>query len=131
MKFSIEVIPHKDQRYETAGDWFWTGDNLTIKVSDMGDWRYNATVAVHELIEALLCKHDGISQDAVDEFDIDFEKNRTQDDTSEPGDDPAAPYHRQHCLATSVERMLIAELQVPWQIYDDAANALQAARTQT
>ena len=123
-KITIEVIPHSQQRYETAGDWQWDGENLSIKVSDMGDWRYNAAVAVHELVEVLLCKNDGVAQEAVDKFDIEFEKNRTAGDMSEPGDDPTAPYHRQHCFATSVERMLIAALGIPWKQYDDAVNAL-------
>lgn len=124
MKITIETIQHDQQRYETCGDWFWTGDDLTIRVSDLGDWRKNAAVAVHELIEVLLCKNNGVSQDSVDKFDMNFEDNRKDGDLSEPGDDPKAPYHTEHCYATGVERVLVAALGMSWKQYDDAVNAL-------
>ena len=40
--------------------------NLTIRVSDMGDWRYNFLLARHEMDEAILCKHAGITTEMVD-----------------------------------------------------------------
>ena len=45
MKVTIEVIPNENQRYPTVGDWQWDGDNLTISVSAIGDWRYEMLVA--------------------------------------------------------------------------------------
>jgi hypothetical protein len=125
MRITIETIPHENQRYPTAGDWLWPNEhNLLIRVSEMGDWRKEAAVAVHELVEAILCKADGVAEDAVDAFDRAYEADRTSLDDSEPGDDPTAPYHRQHCFATAVERMLIAALGVPWSEYDAAVEAL-------
>jgi hypothetical protein len=56
MKIVIETIPHLDQRYKTCGDWFYEGEDLHIKVSDLKDWKKEATIAVHELVEAILCK---------------------------------------------------------------------------
>jgi hypothetical protein len=115
MKITIETIPHVEQRYPTVGDWQFLGpDDLIIRVSEMGNWRYSAAVAVHELVEALLCKNDGVTQGAVDVFDMNF----TGD--GEPGDDPASPYNQQHCFATAVERMLIAAFGVSWTDYEDA-----------
>jgi hypothetical protein len=121
MKITIETIPHETQRYPTVGDWFYepNGD-LTIKVSELGDWRYNALVGLHELVEVLKCKYDGVTQEEVDKFDIAYEKTRPEDDDSEPGDSIDAPYRKQHCLATGVERILAAELGVDWKSYDDA-----------
>ena len=69
MKVTIEVIPNNQQRYSTCGDWQWDGDNLTISVSKMGDWRYEMLVAFHELAECLICRHRGIQQEQVDDFD--------------------------------------------------------------
>lgn len=125
MKITIETIPHDQQRYPTVGDWMWepSGD-LTIKVSELGDWRYNALVGLHELVEVLKCKHDGVTQESVDAFDIAYEKARAEDDDSEPGDSPDAPYKAQHCLATGIERILAAELGVDWKAYDDAVMSL-------
>jgi hypothetical protein len=76
MKVIIETIPHQDQRYNTVGDWRWHGDILMISVSQLGNWKYEAAIAYHELREALHCKHLGISQEAVDAFDLEFEARR-------------------------------------------------------
>lgn len=119
MKITIETIPHKEQRYETVGDWYFeeNGD-LHIKVSQFGDWRSPALVAVHELIEVLICKHHGIDQKAVDEFDMKFKGE------GEPGDDPNAPYATEHCFATGIERLLAGALGLKWKIYEEELNEL-------
>ena len=124
MKIIIETIPHGDQRYSSVGDWFYEpgeGEEevLHFKVSELSDWRREALIAVHELVEVLLCRHDGVSQEEVDQFDKKYEADRQPDDDSEPGDSPNAPYVKQHCLATAVERMLAAELEVSWQDYEN------------
>ncbi len=86
MKITIETIPHDQQRYPTVGDWQWTGpDELVVRVSEMGDWRYNAAVAVHELVEVLLCKQDGVTEAAVDAFDTAYEATRPVGDTATCG----------------------------------------------
>jgi hypothetical protein len=120
MRITIETILHEDQRYPTVGDWLFLDPyHLLIRVSEMGDWRYEAAVAVHELVEAMLCKQDDVAEAVVDAFDMGFGSEH-----GEPGDDPAAPYHRQHCFATAVERMFIAALGVPWAEYDAAVEKL-------
>jgi hypothetical protein len=140
MKIIIETIPHEKQRYPTVGDWYYAPfsaqeityqDFLRIKVSDLGDWRREALVAVHELIEFLICKHEGVTAQQVDEFDMAFEKARdeklaaarTQAEKElllidEAGDAPACPYGRQHSAATGVERILAAYLTVGWSAYE-------------
>lgn len=125
MNITIKTVNHIDQRYETCGDWYFDvqGD-LVIAVSSVGDWRMEALVAFHELAEVLICKHRGITQSAVDEFDIAYEKNRPVDDVSEPGDDPRAPYYDGHQFATIVERALCRELGVNWQEYEKRILAL-------
>ena len=120
MKIIIETIPHDQQRYPTVGDWYYEGETLHIKVSELGNERMVQLVAVHELVEVILCQHAGVSQESVDEFDTKFELDRkaglhTPED--EPGDDLAAPYRKQHCFATAVERMMGAEMDVPWNDY--------------
>lgn len=122
---AIRWIPHRQQRYETCGDWIIEGDKMTILVSDLGDWRMNMLVAVHELFEVVLCHDRGISQEQVDKFDIEFERSRPLGDESEPGDDINAPYRNQHCFATAVERMLCAALGLSWQEYDNRVKSLE------
>jgi len=141
MKILIETIPHKEQRYPTVGDWQWTTADeagldkqaykhipsqygneptLVIRVSSMSDWRHEALVAVHELIEVLLCKHSSITEQQVNEFDMTYESFSGM----EPGDDPKAPYHHQHRFASIVEELLAMELGVDWQTYDREVNSL-------
>ena len=93
MIITIETIPHASQRYDTVGDWIWEDENyLRIRVSSMGRRRYAALVAVHELVEALLCWERGITTEMVDTFDKAFEAGRPEGNEDEPGDDPTCPY---------------------------------------
>jgi hypothetical protein len=121
----IVTIPHEEQRYPTVGDWVVNGDNLYISVSKMSDPRYELLVAVHELVEVLLCKERGIPQELVDKFDMEYEASRSEwDTTSEPGDAAGAPYKKEHFFATTVERLLAAELGVDWEKYEAEVPAL-------
>lgn len=118
MNIHILVIPESEMRPEVNGaDWFFDekGD-LQVRVSPMSDWRRETLLAIHEAVEAIMCKHNGVSQAAVDAFDIEYDKTHTFD--ANAGDDPKAPYVREHCLATAIERVLCAELDVNWQEYD-------------
>jgi hypothetical protein len=128
MNIEIKVIPHSEQRYPTVGDWFYTPDGddklLCIRVSKMSDRRYEFLVALHELVEVKLCEWGGITQEMVDAFDMEFEKNRHPDDLSEPGDDSSAPYRVQHCIATGIERIVAALLGVSWNEYAKEVESL-------
>ncbi len=121
----VETIPYDQMRYPSVGD--YTSDEngaLTVKIAELPDWRYVRLVAIHEIIEATLCRQDGVTDAEIDAFDIAFEANRPEDDDSEPGDDPAAPYRRQHLMATAIEKMIAAALGVDWKTYEEAINAL-------
>ena len=130
MKIVIETIPYKSMRYATCGDYywrrsFWGKEELYIAVAELGNWRYESLVIVHELVEALLCRHDGIPIEEIDDFDMQYEKDRDPSDIdSEPGDAVGSPYHYQHCIATGIERMLAGCLLVSWSGYEQALNKL-------
>jgi hypothetical protein len=120
----ILTIPHEKQRYNTVGDWVIKGNTLYIFISSMNDYRVEGAVAVHELSEYLMCKHKGITPSDVDQFDLAFEANRKPGDISEPGDDSSAPYKNQHFVATTIERLLIPELDLNWREYEETINSL-------
>lgn len=124
MNVDIKVIPHSRQRYPTVGDWWFERKNLSIRVSEMGNWRYEMLVVVHELVEVLICKHEGITQKQVDRFDIAFENARKPGNEDEPGDDARAPYRIQHGIASGVERICAALMGVDWNKYDTKVNSL-------
>lgn len=133
MKIIIETIPHSEQKfhgdgepYDTVGNWWFEkdedgGEVLQMRISDMSDWRKEACVAYHELLEALACKANGITPEAVDAFD---EKWEEHDGMDEPGDDPAAPYYWQHQQAMVSEQHLANCLGLQWKEYETAVFAL-------
>jgi hypothetical protein len=122
MNITIQTVPHSQQRYDTAGDWFYIGDDLCIRVSKLSDWRHEMLLAVHELYEAILCEQDGVTQKAVDDFDSAFSLQPSA--LGEPGDSPNAPYRVQHFRSTNIERQLADHLGVNWPEYEAEINAL-------
>ena len=125
MLITITDIKHEQQRYPTVGDWVWDANgNLLITISDMGDWRYNFLVAFHEQVEVMLCRKRGITQEEVDQFDMAYEAQRKEGDTSEPGDSRLAPYYNEHQFATKLEREMARELGVDWDDYNEKVLSL-------
>lgn len=126
MVIEIQVIPHNLQRYPTVGDWYLdqASGKMLIKVSDMEDWRAESLVSIHELVEALLCRAAGVESHQVDAWDMAYEKNRKPGDDSEPGDHPDAPYHKQHFIATQVEKLVCAAMGLTWSEYEQMVKKL-------
>ena len=134
----FRVIPVNQQRYPTAGDWWFDSQGSHFRVSKLPERRYEWLIFIHEFTEAELCRLTGVSEERVDEFDTAYEKRRTgkpiaipgkTDNVllSEPGDDSASPYHYQHLIASAVERLAAIVLFVNWRAYNEAIDAL--ART--
>ncbi len=124
----IKSIHHDQQDYETCGNYkevkYDNGRVCHITVSRVPNWKMEGLVAVHELIEYILVKHNKISIKEIDEFDYNFEENRKAGNTDEPGDDPNAPYHLQHVFATQIEKLLATELGISWEEYNDIIEKL-------
>lgn len=125
LNIDIKSIPDADQRYNTVGD-YQEGENheLSIHVSRMSDWRYELLVAFHELIEASLCRNRNIADEDIDAFDIEYENNRQPGNILEPGDDPQAPYYKEHQFANTLEKMLADEMEVDWNKYSQEIETL-------
>lgn len=118
MNIICKVIPESEQRAEVNGcDWYFdeNGD-LQVRVSPQSDRRYEVLLMIHEACEAILCQHNGVTVAQVDAFDLEYDKTHTFDLNA--GDDPGAPYAREHCFATAIERIMAAELDVNWLAYD-------------
>jgi hypothetical protein len=126
MRVIIDTVPHHEQRYPTCGDYWEDHDGtLRVRVSELGDWRHVILIAVHEMIEMMLTRYRRISDEDICIFDRAFEERRARGEVDgEPGDDPHAPYRREHFFATNVERLLAAELGVDWKTYAEAVDAL-------
>lgn len=136
----LTIVPHAAQRYPTVGDWEYIGehkDTLAIRVSDTGDMRYSMLLMLHELVEAFLCEHRGISEETVTKWDLDYEVVRgTLEHTfiktgiratlpDEPGDHPDSPYRAEHHSATHIEVTFAQLLGVSWSAYERALKQLE------
>jgi hypothetical protein len=122
MNVQVEVVSLADQRYPTMGDWVFentpSGERLVILVSDTGDARMNWLIALHEQIEAMLCVEASIDEPDVAAFDM------GHPELDDPGNDPRAPYHREHVFAESIERLVAQMLGVEWADYEAVCQAL-------
>jgi len=110
-RIDIRFIPGEEQRYDTVGDWWFADDCLHIRAT--GDEPEALLIALHELVEAYLCKRRGVSQEAVDAHDWRFQAEleaKLHPDDAEPGDDPRAPYRREHRFSMLMEMLLAHEL---------------------
>lgn len=120
MRIDIRTIPESTMRYPSLGDWFYEGaadgeeadgekadreEVLCIRAVDTLSDNEAFLVALHELVEAWLCRDKGVSQEAVDAFDLAFIPPRNDPD-AEPGDHPDAPYRIQHRQAMMVEHLM-------------------------
>jgi len=142
MNYNIRVVPQDAQRYDTVGDYYQKHTQMTeVRISDFtpavirllhsSEKAVAATeediklaedfeflVMIHELIEHHLCRRRGISIEAIDEFDFAFKGD------GEPGESEDAPYHDEHIFAESVEKTLAAALNISWEKYTAAVEAL-------
>jgi len=127
LNINIKTIPHAQHRYPTVGDYFDKNGKHEVRVSKMSDWRYEFLVALHELVESHLCKHRGIAEQSITDFDVWFEKAREMGmifDDDEPGCHPSAPYMKEHMFAMMVERQMARELGVDWDKYAEEIEKL-------
>lgn len=129
MSIEFKTIPHKDQRYDTVGDYFCDGINKwQFRVSEMGNHDFEFLVFIHELVEFYLTQKRGIREEDITEFDKKFEELRSQFPNTigdqEPGHMESAPYHKEHVFAEKIERLMAEELDVDWEAYDKVVNGL-------
>lgn len=118
MNITIRVVEPGQMRYQTVGDWQVNKKgNLDITVANSHDSATDFLVGIHEAIEAVLCIFHGVKPKDVDDFDVEWEKS--PNDYAEPGDDPDAPYHKEHVLATNIERILAQAIPLEWHIHDE------------
>lgn len=108
----VRFIDEEDQRYGTCGDYWEEPMSLEVRVTSYRNTKYAHLILLHEMIELFLCLQRGIKLDEIDEFDYAFLEH------GEPGNDPRAPYHKEHVFATQIERLLAAEMGVDWAEYE-------------
>ena len=101
---------------ESLGD-YWRNhpEVINIRSFDTGNNDYNFLIILHEMIEEWLCNKRGIKEPDIQAFDNEFDKKGLE---GEPGDDPQAPYYKEHQIATIIERIVAYELGIDWNQYE-------------
>ena len=110
-EINIKVIPYREQRYETYGD-YWFDENKVLQVRASSednngrpfDSRFIYGIILHELFELGVVQYRNISIDKIEEFDKAYLG-------SDPGSHPEAPYHKEHMKALAVEEMFYQEVE--------------------
>lgn len=118
LHYHIHTIPHAKHRFPTCGDYWDEGVHTEVRISSLPDPRMEFCVLMHELFEHFSTKMAGIDEETqILPFDLEYERNRPDGDVSEPGDDPRAPYHIQHIMATEIEKLVAEKLGLLWDDY--------------
>ena len=122
---TIKSIPHRLQAYDTSGNYGRRGKETWFEVAHLPDWRYEALVAVDELVEYFLCKDRGIKIKDIDKFDIKTVFEIDPKNQNDPGRSKHAPYHKEHMFATRIEKLLCKEFGIDWENYDKSFDNLK------
>jgi len=119
----IKVIPHEQQRFNCAGDWFFNEDGtLVVNVSSMKALIYELAVAEHEVGEAIKCLIVGITHKQVDAFE---EVANQKDITDYTG----APHLKEHLESEAIEKLIIEQHGFNWDgEYDSSIRELYKNR---
>lgn len=121
-QIQIEIVPLKEQRYETLGDYFFKKGVLHFKITDTGNPLYNKMILIHELVEQTLTEAKGIKESQILRHDLEFEKlikDGLVDSDAEPGEHRNSPYRQEHLTAELVERLILTNLnQMTFAEYD-------------
>lgn len=114
----------KERRGFTGADWWWDDEDiLQVRIAlELPDWRERAALATHEISEAFMCRHLGITVAQVDEFDKEYQRTHAIDINA--GDEPGAPYGLPHTYATAIERIMTGVMGVAWRPYDDRLSVI-------
>ena len=124
-KIIIEFIPGEQQRYPTAGDYYDTPEAVIFKITKQDIPEKNLLILIHEMVEYALCTRRGISEHDITEFDIEWNKKAEASKdwyadgiADEPGNEPSAPYVKEHRIAENFERLLAEYMGIDWISYD-------------
>lgn len=131
MKIKLVRLNGRHPDFLTVGYWFWSQPKnrgtLTIQVSKMKDWRHEAAVWGHEVLEAIYCKVFGVTTEVADRFDAFYEQEYEAGripKTTEPGDDRRCPYFYGHQLGCIWERVCITLTFANWARYCEECNEI-------
>ena len=109
----IDFIKQSEQNYDTVGNYGETEHEIWFEITELSDPLYSVAILLHELHEFYRNKDLGTTIEEIDKFDM-----VDHPELEEPGDDPRAPYHKQHLEASVIERACLAMAGRSWSDYE-------------
>jgi hypothetical protein len=133
IKTIIKSVYKEAQRYETLGDYYMEDGIRVFSITKTGNQLYDDLIFIHEFIEEVLTRNNGITEEEILKYDLEFEeriKRGEVDPNAEPGEQFDSPYKVQHSVAESVERIMLNHLgedfikynETIMKIFNDANN---------
>ena len=125
VQFFCATLPWKQlPDYPDIGNYKVNADNSPafIGAADTGDDISNAAILLHEIVESFLCWLHGVKEEDISAFDrawFEKEKAGVKHLHEGPGDDPAAPYHLWHLVATRFEREFLVQCGLTWEAHEE------------
>lgn len=124
-EINIRFIDGKDQRYPTCGDYWETPYSYEFRITRQDNPDKNLLILLHEMIEYALCAKRGITEEVITNFDLEWNKKAesstdwyADDIADEPGNEPSAPYVKEHRIAENFERLFAEYMQIDWFEYN-------------
>jgi hypothetical protein len=109
---AVEVVFVPKVRSTDLDSFKKDGSVIKFWVSSTHSEIVNLISLLHNIVEYILCEGSEIDIDAVESFE---DRHR---DTPVPGDELGAPHANAHSIATAVERIVCAYLDIPWKSYE-------------
>jgi len=125
IQFFCGTLPWKQLRsYPDIGDYQCNADNspAVIGAADTGNDISNCAILVHEIVESFLNFLHGVKEEDITLFDKKWfaeEAAGVKHLQEGPGDDPLAPYHTWHLVATRFEREFIEQAGMSWAEHEE------------
>ena len=117
----LSVVSQDKIRNNGLGDYYEESGVRYIKTADVGNEVFHVAILLHEVIEELDTRFQGIDEELINKFDEEFEEERElgihgKDD--EPGNDPRCIYFEAHQFATRIEKQIIEHFGYTWEQYN-------------
>lgn len=106
-------------RHADVQDFYSEGGMLQIRVASMGNHKYESLAAINALIEKVLTREAGVSEQTIDAWRLTHEG--VADD---PGGLMQSPYVDQHSTAEAVTRVIAIKSGIDWDKYLAARRAI-------
>lgn len=117
----IKTIPVEEQRYNTAGDYWETETEIHFRISKQQDERSEVAILLHEVTEFFLTKQQGISEEEITAYDLDWEERFKRGDVKadEPGMENDCPYKDEHETSLMIEKIFCWAAGIDWKKHDE------------